>query len=445
LAPAESWTMAVSTIDPAAELPQAQPQLQPRKREVSVALWPVVIVLYATLLPREMRLSVGELTIYADRAGLILVLPYIIRKIMEGAIRFVLPDFLILFLGLWMIASMIYHLGFGQGLQRGGALALDATVAYYLARISFRSLNDMRRVLVLFAPGLFLAASTVMAESVLRRDLVQPLAEQIFGKLPFFLGGDVAGYRDTQNYFRLGLMRASGPFSHSILGGLYLASMIGLYNLSGLRGWPRLLGNAAGLMSFFSLSSAAILATALSYGLIIYERLQQRIRELSWTLLLSSAGVVIVLVEVTTNIGFTGFVTRYLTLNQSTAFFRTLIWEFGSKSVMNNPLFGIGFESYERPDWMLTESVDAHWLLMAMRFGLPAVIALVLAVVVALVALSRASVLVSRVDQSFYRGIAISLFVLSLMMFTVTLWGGVLNWFNLLLGGCVACAQRSFR
>jgi O-antigen ligase len=141
----------------------------------------------------------------------------------------------------------------------------------------------------------------------------------------------------------------------------------------------------------------------------------------------------------------TGFVTRYLTLNQDTAFFRTLIWEFGSKAVMTNPMFGIGFEGYERPEWMLTESVDAHWLLLAMRFGLPAVIALGLSVIVALFALARASVKAPRVDQAFYRGIAISLFVLSLMMFTVTLWGGVLNWFNLLLGGCVACAQRSFR
>lgn len=441
--------MAVSTIDPTSEgaQPHAQPPAipQPRKREVTVALWPVVIVLYATLLPREMRLTLGDLTIYADRAGLILVLPYIIRKIMQGAIRFVLPDFLILFLGIWMMVSMFYHMGLAAGLQRGGSLALDATVAYYLARISFRSLNDMRKVLILFAPGLFLAAASVMAESVLHRELIQPLAQQVFGRLPFFLGGDEAGFRDEQLYFRLGLMRASGPFSHSILAGLYLASVIGLYNLSGLRGWPRLLGNLAGLLSFFSLSSAAILAILLSYGLIAYERIQQRVRELSWPLLLSGIGGLIAIMEVSTNIGFTGIVTRYMTLNQATAFYRTLIWEFGSKSVMNNPLFGIGFQGFERPIWMVSESVDAHWLLLAIRYGLPAVLALAVAVIVAIVALAKASVKVPRVDQGFYRGIAISLFVLSLMMFTVTLWGGVLNWFNLLLGGCVACAQRSFR
>lgn len=415
------------------------------RRDVRVALWPMVVVLYATLLPREVRVEMAGLQFFADRIGLILVLPYVVKKIIDGAIRFVLPDILMLFTGLWMIVAMSVTYGIGDGLVRGGSLALDGTVGYYLARISFRSLNDVRRILILFAPGVLAVGLLIATESITHTPIVKPIAEGIFGKLPFYVGGDAAGFDNRASEVRMGLMRAEGPFSHSILAGLYLASLVGIYSMAGLRGWPRIVGNLAGLLSVFSLSSAAILGLALTYAMVGFDSLQRWFRELSWSLIVGVVVAIIVVLELSSNSGAAGLIGRYLTLNPETAYYRQMIWTFAGASVGAHPLFGIGLAGFSRPVWMVSESIDAHWLLLAVRYGLPAALAQGAAVLLALFALSKASQNVTLSEQRMYRGIAFSLATLAIMMFTVTLWGGALGLFNLLLGGCVACAQRSYR
>lgn len=430
--------MASKATQPAAA---ASPEFaSPARKDVQSAIWPIVLVIYATLLPREIKLEIGALSLFADRIALIIVLPYILRKLMDGAIRFILPDALVLAAALWMIFAMVMHYGLSQGLQRGGSLALDSTLSYYLARISFRSLQDIRKVLILIAPGLFLTGFAMMIESITHQRIIQPFAQQIFGRLSDYLGGEMAGFQEREPGVRLGLMRAQGPFPHAIHAGLYLAVCVPLYLTSGIRGWPRHLGHIAGLFSFFSVSSAALLALVLSYLLVAFDKLQHLVRELSWTLLIGATSLFLLLVQMTSNSGVPMLIGRYLTFDPATAYYRQLIWRYGMESVWANPWTGIGFAGYERPIWMISESIDSHWLLLAVRFGILPAAALLMATVMALVALSRASMTAPPPDQRFYRGIAVSLFVMALSMFTVALWGSIQCWFNILLGACVACA-----
>lgn len=423
----------------------ASPPAARRHKDVRVALWPVMVVLYAMLLPREVRLSLGGFEFYADRIGLLIVLPYVLRKLMQGAIRFVLPDLLVLFAGVWMLVSMLVHYGVTPGLERGGSAALDSTVGYFLARISFRSLTDMRRALFLLLPGVMVVALSITVESITHRPFIRPLAAQIFGPLPLFEGSSGEVYRQNLNMVRMGLYRARGPFEHAIHAGLFIASLVGIYNLAGLRGYPRLFANLVAPLAFFTVSSAALLGLALGYSLIAFEFIQRHVRELSWRLLVVAGVVFIILIETVSDSGVIGLTSRYLTFSAQTAFYRQLIWDFGMQTLANSPWFGIGFSEYERPDWMVSNSVDSHWLLLALRFGSPAALAILAAVIIALLGLSRASMSVPRADQLFYRGIAISLFVLATMMFTVYLWGGIAMWFTIMLGACVACSQRSYK
>lgn len=427
----------------ASPLPIIAPRAGP-SRDVRVALWPVLVVLYATLLPREVRFSIGTLQFFADRIGLIIVLPYVVRKLLDGAIKFVLPDFLILFSALWTVIAMSATYGIADGLVRGGSLALDATVGYYLARISFRSLRDIRYVLVLFAPGLLLVGGLMAFESVMHRPVVIPFAQRIFGALPKYLGGEaISQESNPTGQVRLGLMRAQGPFSHPILAGLYLASLLALYLRAGLRGWPKLAGIVGCLCGFFSVSSAALLGLMLVFVLVGFDMYSRYLRGVGWRQFLWGIAGVALLLEAFTDNGVYGVVARF-TLDSSTAYFRRLIWQFASLSVEKHPWFGIGFEGYERPAWMITESIDAHWLLLAVRLGLPAALSLFVATVTTIIAVGTASIKAPPVDRNFYRGIAIALGVMTTMMFTVTLWGAAQNLFTLLLGGSVACAQRSF-
>ena len=55
-----------------------------------------------------------------------------------------------------------------------------------------------------------------------------------------------------------------------------------------------------------------------------------------------------------------------------------LIWHYGSASALNHPLFGVGLNEWERPEWM-PPSIDNFWLFLAVRYGLPAPFLLLLA------------------------------------------------------------------
>lgn len=435
--------MTASTAIPETGQPRPSGFATAAGHDQPVAVWPILLVLYATLLPRELRVEIGPLILFADRLVLIPVLPYLARRLMAGAVRLILPDVLVLFSAGWMAVSMMVHYGFMDGLERGGALVFDIVIGYLLARISFRSLPDIRRVLILLAPGLFLAGVAIMVESLLNRPIVQAFAEQIFGRLPTYEGGQVAGWANQTGSVRFGMLRGKGPFSHAILAGLYLSTLVAVYNLSGLRGWPRWLSNLAALLSLFTLSSTAVLALILSWFLLGFEWLQARVRELSWRLLALAAGSAALIITLTTNSGISGLIGRYLTFEFQTAYFRQLVWRYGMQSVGNHPWFGIGYAGYERPLWMVTESIDAWWLLLAVRFGLPSALGMALAVIVAIHGLSDVSSRCAWAERRFYRGLAMSMFVLAISLFSVSIWGNLQALFNILLGGCVTCMQRA--
>jgi O-antigen ligase len=131
-------------------------------------------------------------------------------------------------------------------------------------------------------------------------------------------------------------------------------------------------------------------------------------------------------------------------IDAQSGFFRLLIYQFGWQSVLAHPWFGIGLNPYRRPDWMVSSSIDSHWLLLAVRYGLPAALLLFSASIVALVALARSQAYANRRNQYFYRGIMMSLATMVLTGFTVYIYGGTQTWLTILLGACVACSQHGY-
>src|SRR4051812_170533 len=108
------------------------------------------------------------------------------------------------------------------------------------------------------------------------------------------------------------------------------------------------------------------------------------------------------------------------------------IWEYGSASVLNNPLFGVGFGDWARASWM-PSSVDMFWLLNAMRFGLPAGLLMLSAFFMLFLAVSFRKGLDDRLNacRTAYLIVMASFFVVG---WTVHFWGEAYNWFLFLLG-----------
>ena len=417
---------------------QEAPAFVPASRTASGRpVWSLVLLVYAALMPPEMRLDLGGVVLYPDRAVLYALLPLLLFSIARGTFRFHLLDLAVLGAGAWMIVAITVNYGLGDGIVRGGALGIDFALAYFVGRNAIGSVHDFRRLLVYISPGFFVAGTIVFLESVTGRLYVRPLAETIFGALPLYEGGTVVGVREQRLEIRLGLLRGYAGFPHAILGGTFLCSALVLFAAGRLRGFPKWGGILGAALGFFSLSSTAIMVLVATGGLTVYEFVQRRVRELNWGVFTFAAATIFVLLELLSKGGAINAIIRYLTLNPASGNFRQLIWEFGTASVARNPWFGIGFDSYERPQWMLTDSIDTHWLLAAVRFGLPAAIFLGLAFIGATIAVARASGRVALEDRMTLRSMAFFLIAIILAGFTVAFSGSILGFFIAMAGAAV--------
>ncbi len=406
---------------------------RPAARPIAAVL-PLVLLFYAFLLPGEIRVEIAGLAIYPHRMAFLVLLPWCLARPFD---RFHAIDVLVFAAAIWMVLSFSVFYGFQQGVVRGAALAIDVMAAYLIARLSIRSLRDLRVLLVMIAPGLALAGLTMAVESVTHTNLVHPAAARIFGPLPLYENGQAIGTVDVRTEVRLGLMRARGAFAHAILAGVFLGTMLGLYLFGSLRKWPYLAGVAAGFCSIFSVSSAAFLALLLVLALYAYDRLQQIATFASWRLFMVVAGILMLVGQVVSSSGIAGIVIR-LSLNPATGSYRLRIWEYGLQSISNNPWFGIAFSGYDRPSWMI-ESIDNHWLLMGVRHGFVEPLLLLAAFITAIVAMSLVAVRqTGEADRRLCVGIAVILAVIVITGFSVSFFGALASWIFVMLGIAVS-------
>ena len=277
------------------------------------------------------------------------------------------------------------------------------------------------------------------SEAVSGQLIIKPFFADIFGALPAYQDGNAVGIREGRQQFRLGLLRASGPFSHPIHFGTFLVTILPLFFYSGLRKWPLYFGVIAGALTFFSLSSATFLGLALFAGAALYDKFQRMIANISWKTFFIVAGLMLLVVQ----IGSEGGVLRVLirsTLDPQTGYFRLLIWEHASRSVELHPWFGIGFTEYARPGWM-PPTIDSYWLSMAVRHGLVTSILFLVVLSTTIVSLIMCNSRMRGADSRIMFGVIITLALVWLLAFTVSYFGGVLTWVLILFGIGVSLRQ----
>ncbi|WP_340588364.1 O-antigen ligase family protein [Erythrobacter alti] len=386
------------------------------------AIFLAVALIYSLLLPPQTHLNLGGFVLPPYRLLLIPATIFIIRELLTGRTRFRSPDMLVVIAVLWIGIALINTMGMNRMAPGAGAQFIDIALAYFLARTTIKSPRDMRLLLIYSVPGLFLAAMSIIAESVSHRIIVQSFAGSL-------LGGGFLG----ENTVRLGLLRAPGPFPHAILAGLFLSSFLPLFFLSRLRGMPRFLGILAALASFFTVSSAAILALVVGLVLLGYDWITRVVDFLTWRIFLIFAGITFFVLEFATQGGAISIISRVAALNSWNAFYRTLIWRYGSESVQNYPIFGIGYNEWVRPMWM-TSSVDNFWLMLAMQYGLITPIALLVAVLIATVTVARSSPHLNEADLMMKRGVAMALVIFTFGIYSVSVWLSAQVWYFMLLG-----------
>ncbi|WP_145960497.1 MULTISPECIES: O-antigen ligase family protein [Novosphingobium] len=391
--------------------------------------WVPVLVFASILMSPEARIDLAGFQLYPYRLALIVSIPFMALRLAKEPIRLAVADILFFSSAALMFISTTLHYPLDVALKTGGATTLDTTLAYLLGRVFFRNPLDVRRFLYRSSPLVVLVGLIIFAESVSHQYIFRPTVGRITGFSP-------ESTIERVYELRFGLLRAMGPFMHPIAAGIFFGSLVPLFLSADLpkRRWIGLIACSAG---FFSWSSAGLATIILCFGLLFYDFVQKKYG-LTWLPLLMASSLFLIVVEAFSGGGVIKFVIRYASINPQTGYFRLAIWDYGTAHLMRSPWIGIGIlESYDRPEWMHSDSVDNYWLLLGLRFGIPCSVLMAGAFLFNIWKLATVRVAVelgSLRGRRMATGLSIGLAVIFLILWTVSPWGADITWLLILLG-----------
>ena len=398
------------------------------RRKGTVFGVPIVVALFffGMMMPTSVGISVGSLRLSVFRVVLILMfIPMLITLFSGRRGKPHLFDALALGHSGLVLISLINWGGLQQGIESGGIYIVEFAGSYLLGRLYIRSYEDF----VAFARAFVV---TVVGMLVFTIPEALTSIHILHDGISALTGGAPAPFIEQ----RMGLERTFGPFDHPILYGVFSASAFSLAyfvlaekRLLKFGGMALVFGVA--VATFLSASGGPYVVLMMQMFIAVWERVFGKI-EGRWKMLFTLFGVIYVCIDMFSNrTPFHVFVT-YFTFSTVSAYNRILLFEFGTAEVARHPLLGIGLGDWVRPVWM-SDSMDNFWLLIAMRYGLPAWALLVGLMLGLIFAVGRRK----GIPESWKRARhawAFTLFGITVAAATVHLWNALFVLFVFLIG-----------
>ena len=331
---------------------------------------------------------------------------------------------MMLLLTVWGAVALAVAHGDGPYVEPTGILIVETLGSYLFARRYIRDITAFRCMV----KSLFVLIAVLLPFGIYENLTGTPILLQILDRFASVLPNVVMDKR-------LGLDRAQVTFEHPILFGVFCSSAFALafYGTRAVaKALPALL--RAGVIAIAvgsSLSAGAFVSLGLQVLLIAWDTVTRGIAR-RWTILLVLSACAFTVVDFLSNrTPFDVFVS-YLTFNTGNSYNRILIWKYGTQELLRHPLFGIGFNEWTHPAWM-SDSMDNFWLVVATRYGFPALLFLVGAFLSVCVTLGRVKDVAPEV-LACRKGLLISLSGLAIAACTVHLWDASYCLFVMLLG-----------
>lgn len=321
---------------------------------------PIFFMLILLLVPSEVSINIGSVLLPVYRIGLLLLAPIAAFRYLFGpAPSSWLADVGILFSAIWVGVSLANHYVLSQVIEPTGLWWVEALVPYLAARawlINPRTVTATLRLIAIIVCPLGLVG---LAGSILHIDPVDSVVLPMLGR------------SQTQYGHRMGMQRVSLMFLHPIHWGVF-AAVAFTATTTLFRGTMNKLLRCITCMCAIvsSLSSGALAALTVQMGLIAWNRIMANSRY-RWGILLATLGLIYVVIDFASTRDPMRVAFTYLTFSSHTAYWRMIIWEYGSAEALRHPIFGIGFEEWERPSYMYSGSMDNFWLVIAVRHGIP--------------------------------------------------------------------------
>ncbi len=365
------------------------------------------------------HLHFGSLTMGLPRFYLLLgFFPALFTLFRAPDLRIGATDYLIFGFILWASLAILANHGLTE-IEFMGLQVVDMFGAYLVGRALIRTPEDYRYFWRIFAYAMLFMFPIAFVELLTNRFILHDLLR------PFF---DVFANATIHYPPRWGFDRVQGNLEHPILFGVFwslgFAPMLSVFRSFSARVF---FGAICLAMVGMSLSSGAYLVAIFQSGLLLWGWMTRG----SWKTLLVLFAILYVVVEIISNRPALVAISTRLAFSSGTAYWRVLIWEFGTKNVLENPIFGLGLRDWVRPSW-LGASVDNNWLLVAMRGGIPAILLLLSAFGAMIKTLVSARDLSPRV-QRYRRNFIIMFLSMFLALGTVAVWSGTQSFLFFLL------------
>jgi hypothetical protein len=337
-----------------------------------------------------------------------MIIPLAAKLLSGNAGPKVKSDWFMLAFVLWIIFTLVYHHGIGR-FPYGVILAVEAFGGYLAGRVMIRSIDDYRRFIRYYMIVLLLLLPFAVYELFTANMLIANLFKGLFEVPP------------KRSEMRFDFYRVQVVFPHAILFGLFssltVASVYYLYKSRLSQLLPRLALSVS--MTFMALSSAPIISAVLQVSIIFWGIITKE----KWKLLVFLFALGFIFAEIFTNRGPIIIFIETFTLDPMSGWWRIHIWNYGSASVMEHPIFGIGLNLHKKPEW-LTDSVDNFWLLMAMRHGLTGFLMLAIAIGLHIRAILKSNGL-EPITQLARKGYMTTLVGVIFTLATVHIWGSL--------------------
>jgi O-Antigen ligase len=319
-----------------------------------LAAW---LALVGLLVPSaEVQFYIGNAKLTFGRLCILLLLLPAGVILLQRFSRPRLPDFLATATASWIVLAGAYASD-ANAMSSSVAEAIEFVGGYIVARAFFFGPVALRT----FFRVLKIAVSI---------EIMLATADSLSGRL--IIHDTFASFLNVASVgaqYRGGIVRAASTLDHAIHLGAF-CSVVGIILLYSERQFLRrwLWVGICFYGCVLSWSSSGLMSFLLALGAYKYDRLM---KYFSWRWSALWAVVAVVLCGFfTASNNPMSWIVSHLTLDPESGFFRFLIWDAASGKISESPWFGFGFQPFHNE--ILDTTVDSIWLVLALRFGLPA-------------------------------------------------------------------------
>jgi hypothetical protein len=398
------------------------------QRSSPIAAW---LVLIGALLPGgivTLDLFGAKLTV--GRVGILLLLIPAAIQLVQATRQIIVSDYFVVMTGIWMVGIAAYT-GSTDSISSASAECIEYAGGYFVARGMFFGSASIASFIRALKIVCVLVVVLAIADNLSGRLITHDTLASLFNST-MMLNSD----------YRINIVRAVSTFDHPIMFGSFctFSGIVFLYAETIFAKRALWVG-----LCFFgcllSLSSAPMMFFMLALAAFAYNKLMIQF-PWRWSVFWIVVVTILSVITLVTNHPL-GWLISNLTLDPESGYFRLLIWDMALPKIAEEPWAGFAFNSLD--NYILDHTVDCVWLILALRFGLPMVVLIILTNITAIFPTKHArnQPLESTQMNALRAGFTTVLVMIMLTGLTVHYWNYMWIFWGLCLGIRGSIRERS--